>query len=134
MLNRKINTKKENINSLKAKLFVVDRLRDFDYILNSLNELEIIKNLLLNENQILCLEYLKKPTVNDYLSYSGSSLKSYPHFFNFDEENKEILCNYFLNLLKEDPLTGYDEFLFMRLDDDIKKKIERKLNIKPNHT
>ncbi len=104
---------------MRNKLIVADKIRDFSYLADKMNELDVIKSMLLNEHQALCLKFLKKPSyvqVND-ISQTFSTL------VNSNDENIEIICNYFIKLLNEDPLSGYDEFLFKNLDDRIKVKI-----------
>jgi hypothetical protein len=95
---------------MKNKLISIDHLRDFNFIIQKLNEFEHFKKLFLNEGQTIALHYIKN---KDHFS----------HFNNSDEESENKLCNYFGNLLSDDPLSGYDEILFSKLDDKIKTKI-----------
>ena len=109
---------------LRNKLVVADRIRDFNYIAEKMNELDVMKGMMLNEHQSLCLKFLKKPSyveVNDISKTFSTMAKS-------NEENIEIVCNYFIRLLNEDPLSGYDEFLFKNLDGTIRDKILIKLS------
>ena len=109
---------------LRNKLVVSDRIRDFNYIAEKMNELDVLKGMILNEHQSLCLKFLKKPS---YVEVSDIS-KTFSTLANSNEENTEIICNYFIRLLNEDPLSGYDEFLFKNLDDRVKDKIFLKLS------
>jgi len=104
---------------LRNKLVVADRIRDFNYIAEKMNELDVIKGMLLNEHQSLSLKYLKKPS---YVEVSDIT-KTFSTLANTHDENIEIICDYFIKLLKEDPLSGFDEFIFKNIDDKIKEKI-----------
>ncbi len=115
--------KGEKMEILRNKLVVADRIRDFNYISEKLNELDVMKGMILNEHQSLCVKFLKKPS---YVEVSDIS-KTFSTMANSNEENIEIVCNYFIRLLNEDPLSGYDEFLFKNLDDSVRDKILAKL-------
>ena len=109
---------------LRNKLVVADRIRDFNYIAEKMNEMDVLKGMMLNEHQALCLKFLKKPS---YVEVSDIT-KTFSTLANSNEENAEIICNYFIRLLNEDPLSGYDEFLFKNIDDRIKERILRRLS------
>ena len=109
---------------LRNKLVVADRIRDFNYIAEKMNELDVLKGMILNEHQALCLKYLKKPS---YVEVSDIT-KTFSTLANSNEENVDIICNYFIRLLNEDPLSGYDEFIFKNLDDRVKDRIFLKLS------
>ena len=91
--------KGEKMEVLRNKLVVADRIRDFNYIAEKMNELDVIKGMMLNEHQSLCLKFLKKPS---YVEVSDIS-KTFSTMANSNEENIEIVCNYFIRLLNEDP-------------------------------
>ena len=117
------NKKGEKMEILRNKLVVADRIRDFNYIAEKMNELDVLKGMILNEHQSLCLKFLKKPS---YVEVSDIS-KTFSTLANSNEENVEIISNYFIRLLNEDPLSGYDEFLFKNLDNRVRERIFLKL-------
>lgn len=114
------------MEKIRAKLQVSDRIRDFNFILNKMNELDALKDMLLNEHQALCLSYLKKP--NDV--EMEEQLHKFSFLLNSEDENKTMIEEYFVKLFMDDVLKeNYDQFLFRRLDDKIKKKIISRLAI-----
>lgn len=108
---------------LRNKLVVADRIRDFNYIAEKMNELDVLKGMILNEHQSLCLKFLKKPS---YVEVSDIT-KTFSTMANSNDQNIDIICNYFIKLLNEDPLSGYDEFLFRNIDERIRERILMKL-------
>ena len=127
MLDKKFSNetrKGEKMEILRNKIVVADRIRDFNYIAEKMNELDVMKGMILNEHQSLCLKFLKKPS---YVEVSDIT-KTFSSMANSNDENIEIICNYFIRLLNEDPLSGYDEFLFKNLDDRIRERILLKLS------
>jgi hypothetical protein len=120
------NKNKDNpLNLLRKKLKVVNTFQDYSYILKKLNEFDILKNVLLNDKQLLCFDYLAKP----YSSETDPCLsRSFSALFNSEMINKENLVNYYVEILTDEPLEGINEKLFQYLSDDVKKEILMKLN------
>ena len=123
--NRKFDTKSDDgkkLEDMRNKIIVSDRIRDFSYIIDKMTEIDTMKTILLNYNQALCLKYLQKPRD---LSEIETSNRFSP-ILNSDEINVSQLNNYFLKLINENELKGYDRFLFDSLDENIKEKIKNK--------
>jgi hypothetical protein len=128
--NRKFDTSSENgkkLEDLRNKIIVSDRIRDFSYILDKMTEIDTIKTILLNNNQALCLNYLQKP--RDLSTIESSN--RFSSVLNSDEINVCQIKKYFLKLMNENELKGYDELLFEYLDENIKEKIKSKILSKP---
>jgi hypothetical protein len=124
--NCKFNKSKDNsTNVLRKKLSVVNTFQDYTYLLRKINELEILKKVVLNERQLLCFDYLAKP----YNSEIDLSLtQSFSVLFNSEQINKENIINYFSRVLNEFPLGEYDEKMFKYLNDEMKEEILKKVN------
>jgi hypothetical protein len=122
MMNRTfdIKTKRgKNLEEIRKKILVSDKVRDFNYILDKMTELDLMKTIILNEHQGLCLEYIQKPREVDLTD----APQRFSKLVNTDQINKKIIQEYFSKLLSEDVLIGHDEFLFRKLDDSIKEDI-----------
>lgn len=125
--NRKFNSSTEEgsrLQIMKNKIQVSDILRDYNFILNKLKETEVLKQIVLNPNQALCLNYLQKP--NDL--FSEHSLYNFSTLLNSNEHNTSEISNYFIKLLEVGDLEGNDKILFDGLDSKIKTDILKKLN------
>ncbi len=115
-----IKTKRgKNLEEIRKKILVSDKVRDFNYILDKMTELDLMKTIILNEHQGLCLEYIQKPREVDLTD----APQRFSKLVNTDQINKKIIQEYFSKLLSEDVLIGHDEFLFRKLDDSIKEDI-----------
>jgi len=115
-----INTQRgRNLEQIRKKLIVSDRIRDFNYIFDKFTEVDLMKSIILNNDQCLAIEYTQKIRELDL----GDSPQRFSKLINSDQENKTKIVNYFTNLLSDDILSGHDEFIFKRLDDKIKKDI-----------
>lgn len=122
LLNIKFEIKTDkgrNLEQIRKKLVVSDKIRDFNYIFDKLTEVDLMKSIILNGDQCLALEYSQKIRELDL----GNAPQRFSKLVNSDEENKTIIVDYFTNLLTEDILSGNDEYIFKRLDDKIKKDI-----------
>jgi hypothetical protein len=122
VIGRRVET---SMGLLRKKLKVVNTFQDYSYILRKLNEFEVLKKVVLNEKQMLCFDFLAKPYSSDadpLLSQNFSSL------FNSEQINKESLINYYVKVLTEEPLGGYDEKMFKYLKDEVKEDIMKKIN------
>lgn len=120
--NRKFDTKTlkgRRLEQIRNKIIVSDKVRDFNYILDKMNEVDNLKEILLNDHQSLCLSYLQKPREIDL----GDSLHRFSNLITKEEVNKDTIQKYFLRLLNYETLTEKDEILFNRLEDKLKEKI-----------
>ena len=125
--NRKFNTKTEDgkkLELIRNKIIVSDKIRDFNYILEKMTEVDVMKNLMMNEYQALCLNYLQKPRDLP----TSENPQRFSTIVNSEETNISQIQSYFLRLLNEDALVGHDEYLFRGLDESIKEMIFSKLN------
>lgn len=125
-LNKKFddsNVRGTYLEEYRKKILVAERVREFDHILQKMNELEIIKTLLFNEYQKASLLYLKKPKNTNIEIF-----KKYNTNKDIDVMNLEGVENYFSKVLCEQDgnLNERDEFLFLQLDDKIQQSILKK--------
>jgi len=128
--NRKFDTKTTNgkrLEQIRNKILVSDKVRDFNYILSKMNEVDTLKEILLNEHQSLCLSYLQKPREIDL----GDSPHRFSNLITNEEVNKDTVQKYFQRLLNNETLTEKDEILFKRLEDKLKEKILWKITNMP---
>ena len=109
---------------IRNKIIVSDKIRDFNYILEKMTEVDVMKNLMMNEYQALCLNYLQKPRDLP----TSENPQRFSTIVNSEETNISQIQSYFLRLLNEDALVGHDEYLFRGLDESIKEMIFSKLN------
>jgi hypothetical protein len=120
--NRKYETqtpKGKRLEQIRNKILVSDKVRDFNYILDKMNEVDILKEILFNEHQSLCLSYLQKPREIDL----GDTPHRFSNLTAREEANKDKIQKYFTRLLNQEALTGNDEILFKRLEEKLKEKI-----------
>jgi hypothetical protein len=92
---------------MKNKIICIDKMRDYEFFWGKIMEFDELKILIFNDSQALSLKHAKaKPDLRQFL--------------NTDEEVEEKICGYFIKLLQVEPLSGYDDILFSRLDEKIK--------------
>ena len=116
----KTKTKQEKkFLQLVDKIKISDKIRDFNYIMDKLIEVDLLKNMMLNNYQSLCLNYMQKPRT----VLHGQSPHRFSSLVDKADKNIQHIENYFLKLLKEREVSGYDEYIFTNLDDDVKAKI-----------
>jgi hypothetical protein len=121
-VNGKFNLKTRNgkkLEQIRKKLVVADKVRDFNFILMKMNEVENLKNIFLNDHQSLSMCYLQKPK---HITSNNT-----PHRFSFlvnsEEINAKYLTEYFVKRMESGKLSGNDEVLFKQLDQKIKLQI-----------
>jgi hypothetical protein len=119
--NCKENKEKDSqMNLLRKKLQVVNTFQDYSYVLKKLNEIEILKKVILDENHLCCFDYISKPFYSDT---DPQLSQNFPELYNSAQINKENLINYFIGLLSGEALVGYDEKMFKCLNDQMKEEI-----------
>ena len=120
--NRKFDSKTakgKRLEQIRNKILVSDKVRDFNYILDKMTEVDVLKDILLNEHQSLCLSYLKKPRDIDL----GDTPHRFSSLVTGEEVNRDIIQRYFTKILNQEALVGNDEILFRRLDDKLREKV-----------
>ena len=109
----------KKLEQIRKKLVVADKVRDFNFIIMKMSEVENLKNIFLNDHQSLSMCYLQKPK-------NVTSNKT-PHRFSFlvnsEEINAKYLTEYFVKRMETGKLVGNDEVLFKQLDHKIKIQI-----------
>jgi hypothetical protein len=118
---------------IRKKLSVIDKLSDYDIVLKKLNDIDVLKKLLLNDIQLSCFDYLEKPMnvhTNNLFSQSFNNLL----INNTEEKRKNVIKEYaelyYCN--KEDSI---NKKLYNALDDNFREEIDKiigsmnKLNI-----
>lgn len=115
-------SKLSKLQTIKNKIIVSDLMRDYNYILKKVIEIDTLKKFILNDSQALCLNYLQKP--NDVFSEHG--LYNFSTLINSDEKNISEIKNYFTKLLEEGDLEGNDKILFDGLNCDIRANLMKK--------
>jgi hypothetical protein len=117
-------SKNTKLITLQKKLRVVDTLQDFNYILKKINELDVLKKVLLNENQVMCFEYLVKP----YRNGEDPVLeRQFIGIYKTDERNREALAEYFAGLRVGGSMSEIDYALYNCLTEDVKSHVIKKI-------
>lgn len=125
-----LNLKTNNSNQLekfKNKLIVAYKLRDYEYVLTKMNEVEILKILLLNKCQQSAFRYFKKPVDCETESLF---LETFQNLLKVENKSKENMIEYYADLISNDSLIGHDQTLYENLEDEIKKEIFTKVGNK----
>jgi hypothetical protein len=106
----------KKLEQIRKKLIVADKVRDFNFIIMKMNEVENLKNIFLNDHQSLSMCYLQKPKL--------ITSQKIPHRFSFlvnsDEINAKYLTEYFVKRMEIGQLEGNDQVLFKQLDQKLK--------------
>jgi hypothetical protein len=113
------------MDTLRKKLKVVEKLQDYDMILQKLNELEVMKKMLFSDTQLLCFEFSEKP--NFIFNQENALSRSLSLLVTDEDKKKDNLINKLAKLISEEALTEMDEKLFLMLDDEVKKEVFKKL-------
>jgi hypothetical protein len=117
------------LEEYRKKIRVAEKVREFDHILQSINELDVIKTILFNDQQKASLAFFQKPKLTNI-----ETLKKFSTHKESYVNNLDVVENYFSNLIFEQgKLNEKDEFLFNRLDKKIQQKILKKslkINVK----
>ena len=122
-MNRKFDDSKPKgsfLEEYRKKIIVAEKVREFDHILQKMNELDVLKTILLNEYQKASLDFLQKPKDTNMQIF-----KKFHTSRDAQSGNLESVENYFLNLFREEDgnLNDKDEYLFHQLDEKIKQNI-----------
>ncbi len=122
-------TKGALLEEYRKKIRVAEKVREFDHILQSINELDVIKTILFNDQQKASLAFFQKPKLTNI-----ETLKKFSTHKEALGNNLQVVENYFSNLICEQGnLNEKDDFLFNRLDQKIQQKILKKslrINVK----
>jgi hypothetical protein len=115
---------KENKDSrfytIRKRLKVVDYYQDYIFVLKKLNELEVLKNIILSEKQLHCFDFLRKP----YSNQSDKNVRNdFMDLYNNRLNNKKILVDYFVELKESKEFTQVDKSLFKYLNEALKEEI-----------
>jgi hypothetical protein len=117
------------LEEYRKKIRVAEKVREFDHILKSINELDVIKTILFNDQQKASLAFLQKPKFTNI-----ETLKKFSTHKEALVNNLQVVENYFSNLICEQGnLNEKDEFLFNQLDQKIQQKILKnslRINVK----
>jgi hypothetical protein len=112
------------LNNLRKKLKVVDTLQDVGYVLKKLNEIDVLKKILLKENQILCFDHLNKPFTTEV----DPMLERYfPGVYGSEIKNRELLVDYFASVKLGNSMNEVDFLLYEHLTNDVKENIKKKV-------
>jgi hypothetical protein len=114
-------TKNKELNVIKKKLRVVDSFQDYSFILKKLNELEVLKKVILSDEQLICFEYLNKPFHN----LDNNLEKTFPNIYGKDD--KTNLIQYFIDMKMNKLMSDVDEKLFNAIKFELREEIDKKL-------
>ncbi|KAL4481516.1 hypothetical protein ABPG74_007605 [Tetrahymena malaccensis] len=118
------NNKKKIIDYSREKLY---HYVDIFNIINKLNEIEKLKRLILDENQLKLFDFLPKPTIlEEFINKSDLSLKSQEVDFLYQDSRSELQkasdsFQAYQNLLSKYEQTPLDLKLINQIDPNIKK-------------
>jgi hypothetical protein len=113
---RKLNTRK--------KLKIIEVFQDYTFVLKKINEIDVLKNSLLNDKQTICFDFLNKPlNINeDY-----NVVKYLPEIYNIDiAKTRELLIEYFVDLRTRKDMSFLDEQLFNNIREELKDEINKR--------
>jgi hypothetical protein len=113
--NKTIQDKK--MQAIRKKLVISDKLKEYDYVLKKVSEIDVMKKCLFKESQIQCFEFLDKPqSLNmDNILYKNL-------FTTKEERRKELIETFSLELYEN---RNYINFtLFSMLEESVRKDIE----------
>ncbi len=119
LFNGKFNLKTRSgkkLEQIRKKLLVSDKVRDFNFILTKMNEMENLKNIFLNDHQSLSMYFLQKPK----LITSNNNPHRFSFLVNSEEINAKYLTDYFIQKMEQGKLAGNDELLFRKLEQKIR--------------
>jgi hypothetical protein len=114
------SSEEKKIQFIRKRLLMIDRLRDFNFLLKKTNEIDVLKKCLLKDSQILCFEFLDKP---QYLNSDNLLYKSL--FIPIEDRRKELIEQFALEYHMNK--NHINNTLFCLLDDSIKQDIEKTL-------
>ncbi len=108
----KTNDKQQKYKLVKKHL---NNILDLSHYLNIIEQFEFIKTILMNDNQIKALKYLKKPNINDSQEIQKSNLRM------DDDQYKSLndTINYFKYKIVGQELDKYDNLLLEMIDPGI---------------
>ncbi|EWS71394.1 small GTP-binding domain protein (macronuclear) [Tetrahymena thermophila SB210] len=118
------NNRKKIINYTKEKLY---NYIDLFNIINKLNEIEKLKRLILDEDQLKLFDYLPKPTISaDIISKSHFEQKRKEVDLLYQDQRSELQkasdsFQAYYNLVQKCELTTLDQKLIHQIDPDLKK-------------
>jgi hypothetical protein len=112
------------LEEYRKKILLAEKVREFDHILQCMNEMDLLKKLLLNEQQRTSLAFLQKPKNMSVVE----TVKKYNTFKISNTQNLKMVEEYFLKLINENEgnLNEKDQLIFNELNDRIKNNILKK--------
>ena len=115
---RNKSTEEKKIQFIRKRLLMIDRLRDFNFLLKKTSEIDVLKKCLFKDSQILCFKFLDKPQClnSDNLLYKSL-------FIPQEDRRKELIEQFSLEYhLNKNHINNT---LFSLLEDTIRHDIEK---------
>jgi hypothetical protein len=122
MKERSRTTDDKKLEMIRKKLSVIDKLSDYDVILKKMNEVDILKRLLLNEVQAACFDYLEKPM---NLNSDNMFSKSFNYLIANQQEDKKNIIKEFAELFYTNKDDKVNHKLYFALDEEIRNEIDQ---------
>jgi len=109
--------KSRKFEVLFEKVQTIQKMKNFELLFDYARDIRVLKDILMNENQRLCLNFTKKPNVFEPLREQ--------HIVTGEDEQRVV--QYFCTKLREKTMDKYDDYLVEDMSSHIKKKISEEL-------
>lgn len=133
---KKFDEEEELFKRFQTASEICDFLRSVNYLQDRMLEFELLKGLLLNENQILALSLAEKPYLNkNNKEHAKQLIKQYSFYLADDNEKEQLVVDYFVDLFmskRYNELLETDYKLFNSLKKNLRREIFEKVAIKKN--
>lgn len=117
---------------LQTAIEITDKMREVEYTLQKLHELELVKMMILNSDQITAMGLVEKPILGkNKESYIEKIMKNYESLIEDDKAKEDAVVHYFFELLIDsdnNKLSDKDNILLTSLRESTRKKIYDEYN------
>lgn len=131
-IKKSLDHKNEVDYKFQTAIEITYKMREVEYTLQKLHEFELVKMMVLNENQISAMSLVEKPLLGkNHESYIQKIMKYYESLIEDDEVKEDAVINYFFDILvdpENQKLSDKDNIILFALREDIRKKIWDKYN------
>ena len=125
-----VNNSSKEFLCMRKALKMCNQFRDVDYIIEKIHENEILKRILLNDEQILTLGLIKRPEISVDVDEEDIMIKYYD-LQNLDLKSREnIIVNYYFKIFDKSrsSVSSIDNNLYNMLPIEIKEQVKNKSN------
>jgi hypothetical protein len=119
---RNLSKEDQQTEVIRKKLVVVDKLRDYDIVIKKINEIDVLKRLLLNDEQLLCFDFLEKPLS---LNTDNMFSRSFKSLVLQMEEKRKLVVEKFGELFYRNKDDIENSKLYHALDESVRNEIDK---------